>query len=211
MSKKYFCNVIKPSDTKILKFNQYRKSDKAPFIVYADLASLIERIDGCKNNPGKLFTAKVSKYFLSCFSMSIISFKEIQNKHDINRDRDCLKKFCESLRNYAMNIIHFEKQKIGVINKISRKYMKMQLFVVFVTKFDDKHIKNKKYRKVRDHCYYTGEYRCATHSVCNLKYSVPKEIPIAFHNGSNYLLCYNNRTNRKFERRFNCLRQKTEK
>ena len=33
-----FCNVIKPSeDTKILEFNQYQNSYKAPFIIYADL------------------------------------------------------------------------------------------------------------------------------------------------------------------------------
>ena len=35
---KPFCNVVIPSeDTKILEFNQYQKSDKAPFIVYSDL------------------------------------------------------------------------------------------------------------------------------------------------------------------------------
>ena len=38
-------------DTKILEFNQYQKSDKAPFIIYADLECIIEKIDGCKNNP----------------------------------------------------------------------------------------------------------------------------------------------------------------
>ena len=38
-------------DTKILKINQYQKSDKIPFIIYADLDCLIEKIDGCKNNP----------------------------------------------------------------------------------------------------------------------------------------------------------------
>ena len=41
-------------------------------------------------------------------------------------------------------------------------------------------------KKVRDHCHYTGEYRGAAHSICNLKYSVPKNIPVVFHNGSNY-------------------------
>ena len=35
-------------DTKILESNQYQKSDKAPFIVYADLECLLEKIDGCK-------------------------------------------------------------------------------------------------------------------------------------------------------------------
>ena len=46
-------------------------------------------------------------------------------------------------------------------------------------------MKYKRYRKVSDHCHYTGEYRGVAHSICNLKYSVPKKIPIAFHNGSN--------------------------
>ena len=37
-------------DTKIIEFNQYQKSDKAPFIIYADLECIIEKTDGCKNN-----------------------------------------------------------------------------------------------------------------------------------------------------------------
>ena len=38
-------------DTEMLEFNEYHKSDKALFIIYADLECLIENIDGCKNNP----------------------------------------------------------------------------------------------------------------------------------------------------------------
>ena len=49
-----------------------------------------------------------------------------------------------------------------------------------------KNTEDKKYRKVRDHCHYTGEYRAAAYSIYNLKFSVPKETTIAFHNGSNY-------------------------
>ena len=46
---KDFCNVNMPSDdTKILEFNQYQKSDKAPFIIYKDLEFIIEKIDRCK-------------------------------------------------------------------------------------------------------------------------------------------------------------------
>ena len=47
-------------------------------------------------------------------------------------------------------------------------------------------IKKNIYNQVRDHCHYTGEYRSAAHSICNVKYDVPKKIPIVFHNGSNY-------------------------
>ena len=44
----------------------------------------------------------------------------------------------------------------------------------------------KKQRKVRDHDHYTGKYCGAAHSICNLRYSTQKDIPVLFHNGSNY-------------------------
>ena len=47
-------------------------------------------------------------------------------------------------------------------------------------------MEDKKNHKVRDHCHYTREYKRAAHSICNSKCSVPKKIPIVFHNGSNY-------------------------
>ena len=56
---KNFANVVMPSeDTKILEFNQYQKSDKAPFIIYAYLECIVEKIDGCKNNPENSSSAK---------------------------------------------------------------------------------------------------------------------------------------------------------
>ena len=66
-------------DTKIIEFNQYEKSDKAPFIIYADFECLIEKIDGCKNNPDNSFTTKVGQHIPSGFSMSTISsFKNVE-------------------------------------------------------------------------------------------------------------------------------------
>ena len=44
----------------------------------------------------------------------------------------------------------------------------------------------KKHHKVKDHYHYTGKYRGAAHNICNLRYKIPKEIPIVFHNGSTY-------------------------
>ena len=40
--------------------------------------------------------------------------------------------------------------------------------------------------KVRDHCHLSGKFRGAAHEVCNLKYKVPKFIPVVFHNLSGY-------------------------
>ena len=65
---KDFCNVtISFEDTKILEFDQYQKFDKAPFIIYADLECIIEKIDACKNNS--------------------------ENSHDVYRGKDCIKNF----------------------------------------------------------------------------------------------------------------------
>ena len=91
-------------DTKILEFNQYEKSDKAPFIIYADLECRIQKIDGCNHNPESSSTAKVSEHILSGFSMyKISSFRSIENKHNVSRGKYCMKKFCESLREHEDN------------------------------------------------------------------------------------------------------------
>ena len=78
---------------KTLKYYQYQKSNKAPFITYADLECLIEKIDGCKNNPENSSTIKGSEHILSGFSMSTIS-SFTENKHDVYRRKDCMKKYC---------------------------------------------------------------------------------------------------------------------
>ena len=82
---KMFCSILMPSEDKnILEFNQYQKSDKSPFIIYADLECIIEKIDVCKNNHENSVTRKVSEYIPSGFSMSaIFSFKSIENKQDV--------------------------------------------------------------------------------------------------------------------------------
>ena len=40
--------------------------------------------------------------------------------------------------------------------------------------------------KVRDHCHYSGIYRRAAHSLCNLQYKIPSYIPVVLHNLSGY-------------------------
>ena len=61
--------------------------------------------------PEKSSTTKVNEHIPSGFSMSTISsFKSIKNKHDVCRGKDCMKKFCESLREHAMKITNFKKK-----------------------------------------------------------------------------------------------------
>ena len=59
-------------------------------------------------------------------------------------------------------------------------------FVIYGKKRFSTDDNNKKYRKVRDHCHYTEKYRGSARNICNLRYKIPKEIPVVFHNGSTY-------------------------
>ena len=86
---KDFYNVIMfYEDTKILEINQNQKSDKVPFAIFAYFESIIEKIDGCKNNLENSSTTKVSDYIPWGYSMSTISsVTGIENNHDVYRGK----------------------------------------------------------------------------------------------------------------------------
>ena len=65
-----YCYVEMPTeDNKILKYNHGEKSIKIPFIIYADLESLLEKMGTSHNNPVKSSTAKMNKYTPSGYSL----------------------------------------------------------------------------------------------------------------------------------------------
>ena len=95
----------------------------------------------------------------------------------------------------------------------SRTHIRIQKSGRFIKKkFEDKHTTDKKYCKFRDHCHDSGKYRGAAHSICNFKYSVPKEIPVVLHNGSNFDYHFIIKIlGKEFEKQFSCLGENTEK
>ena len=98
-----------------------------------------------------------------------------------------MERLCKDLKEHTTKIINYGKKKeiIPLTDEENESYKKQKVCYIYKKGFitDDD---NKKYHKVRDHCYYTGKYRGATHSICNLRYKTPKEIPIVFHNSSTY-------------------------
>ena len=105
---------------------------------------------------------------------TILSFKSIESKHDEYRGKDCMKKFCESLREHATKIINFKKKnRKSLTNEQQNSYENSKICYICKEKFEDKNPTDKNYRKVRDHCHYTGEYRGAANSTYNIKYTVP--------------------------------------
>ena len=73
----------------------------------------------------------------------------------------------------------------------------------------DENYKDK--RKVKDHCHYTGKFKGAAHSECNLNYKVPKDIPIIIHNASYDIHFIINQLAEEFKGKLNNIRENMEK
>ena len=96
---------------------------------------MIKKPEGCKNNPENPFTTKVGVHIPCGYSLSTIrTFDGIINKHDLHRNENGIKTFCESLREHAIKIINYEKKKmIPLTNKQQDSYER-QKSAIFTNK-----------------------------------------------------------------------------
>ena len=100
-------------NNKIIKYNQGEKSIKLPFIIYADLEYLLEKMSTCYNNLKESSTTEINKHTPSSYSLfTHCSFDKTKNKLDYYRGKGCMKKFCKDLRKHATKIINYEKKKM---------------------------------------------------------------------------------------------------
>ena len=197
-------------DNNTINYDHGEKSMKLQFAIYADLECLHEKMSTCINSPNKSSTTKINKHTPSGYSIfTHCSFDESKNKLNYYRGDDCMKKFCKDLRIHATKIINHEKKKIILLTTEEKiHYNKQKICYICKKEFNN----DKKNYKVRDHCHYTGKYRGAAHNICNLRYKVPKEIPIVFHNGSTYDYHFIiKELVKEFEGNFECLGENTEK
>ena len=107
------------------------------------------------------------------------SFDKRENKLNYYRGKDCIENLCKKLKESVTEIINRkEKEMIPVTHEKNNFYNEQEVCYICKEKFcmdkNDKNYINKK--KVTDHCHYTGKFRGAAHSKCNLNYKVPKEI-----------------------------------
>ena len=57
-------------------------------------------MDTCTNDPDKSSTTQINKHEMCVYSLiTHCSFDEKNNKTDYYRRKDCLKKFCQDLKN----------------------------------------------------------------------------------------------------------------
>ena len=84
-----FCHLKMPTeDNKILKYIPGEKSLKVPFIIYADLECLLQKIKSCQNNPEKSYTEKKSVDKPSGYSLiRCCSFDKSGNERKFYREK----------------------------------------------------------------------------------------------------------------------------
>ena len=193
------------------KIQSRRKIYKVSIYIYADFECLLEKISTCYNNLEESSTTEINKHTPSGYSLfTHCSFDKTKNNLDYYRGDNCMEKFCKDLREHATKIINYEKKDMIPLTKKEKKHHNKQK-VCYICK-KEFNTDDKKHHKVKDHCHYMGKYRNAAHNICNLRYKIPKEIPIVFYNGStcDYHFIIKELV-KEFDGNFECLGENTEK
>ena len=214
-----YCHIDMPEEGEnILKYSPGDKSLKAPFIIYADLECLLKKEQFFQNNPENSYTQRKAKHKPSGYSLNLIcSFDETKNRHKFYRRKDCIKRFCDDLKELATEIINCEEKEMTLLLKDKEITLDESQKVCNICKEKFCYEKNKKceyglYHKVRDHCHYTGKFRGTAHNIYNLRYKVPKKIPLEFHNGLTYDFHFIiKQLAENFKGQLECLGENTEK
>ena len=161
-------------------FKELWKSQRVPFIIYADTESLLKPIQSCESDPSRKYTNKYQKheptsfsYYIKCFDDNVLSVKP-----RIYTGEDAMQKFVEWIEGDIAYIANIPKVDMIFGKEESKRYDEETICWLCGGELGCD--------KVRDHCHYTGKYRGAAHNKCNLKYRKPKFTPVVFHNLSGY-------------------------
>ena len=213
-----FCHLKMPDeDNKVLKYIPREKSLRVPFIIYADLEYLLRKINTCQINPEKSYTEKKAMHRPAGYSLvTCCSFGKSKTECKYYRGEDCMKMFCKDLKEQATKIINYEKKEmIPLTDEEKETHENQKICYICEQEFcmnenNKKEIKLK--QKVRDHCHYREKYGGAAPIICNLRYKIPKEIPIVSHNDSTYDYHFIiGQLAKEFKGNFVCLGENTEK
>ena len=169
-----------------LKFKNYHRGEKVPFVIYADFESCIKSIHTCDQNPESSYTKQYQKhepisfyYYIKCFNSKV--YLPIKERSYTGKNAEQV--FLKYLEEDIKMIANIPRKNIIFGKKEEERYNEETRCWICKGEFDDKD-KNKE--KVKDHCHYTGRYRGAAHNECNLNYRKPNFTPVVFHNLSGY-------------------------
>ena len=128
-----YCHIDMPEKGgNILKCSLGDKSLKAPFTIYADLECLLKKEQSCQSNPKNSYTQTKAKHKPLGHSLSLIcSFDETKNRHNFFRRKDCIKRFCNDLKELATEIINYEEKKLYHSQVMMLLFIKSKTYVIY--------------------------------------------------------------------------------
>ena len=176
--------VQMPPKGSTMRFGNYNKKMEFPYVFYADFEARLEKVSGAPPSPLNSFTETIQKHKPVSFGIHLVS-DHWKPKPIIYRaksdDEDVGKKFVEVLGLFVKTLHEKTPQKpMEFDRKDAEKFKSATHCFICEKPFE------KAKDKVRDHCHFTGKFRGAAHSKCNLMYKVPKFVPMFFHNLKNY-------------------------
>ena len=203
--------------TGIIYFKNHYRKQRVPFVVYADFECFTQKIDTCQPDDGKSFTNQYQKhrpsgfcYLIKCFDKNVYPSKIVRYTAESPND-NIPQLFIESLEKDIKEIYNrFKIPKKMVMTRDDQiEYMNATHCHICEDILEETDDEN--YRRVRDHCHLTGKFRGAAHSICNLKYRLPKFYPVIFHNLSGYDSHLFIKNLGKSEGKINCIPNNEEK
>ena len=182
-----------PEEGSTISFNNFNRSMRVPFIVYADFESFIKPIDTCEKDPDKSYTKQYNKhtpssfcYYIKCFDDKVYSKAPVTYTAKSD-DEDVAQKFVDMLEADVKEISNRPPKKMIFGQNDRVDFENATKCWICQGEFEgDGRRANESAKKVRDHCHFTGKYRGAAHNKCNLKYKKPNFTPVVFHNLSGY-------------------------
>ena len=173
-----------PPEGSTMKFRNYNRNMEFPYVLYADFEARLEKVATAAPSPSKSFTQTIQKHKPVSFCIHLVS--DYWKPRPIlyrakNDDEDIGKKFVEVLRDFLKTLHEKTPQKPMEFDRKDAEKFKSATHC-FICKEPFEGTKN----KVRDHCHFTGKFRGAAHSKCNLLFRVPNFVPVFLHNLKNY-------------------------
>ena len=178
--------VKMPEKGKILYFKNYHKQLPIPFVVYADFECFTKPLHNCSPNPEYSYTYNYQKHEPSGFCLYVKGIVPgmvikpiIYTKNNSNDSVAAI--FVDKLAEVTQSIYNdfYRYPKPLRLTKAEQLlFNKEQYCHICKTEL--------KKDKVRNHCYFTGQYRGAAHNKCNLQSRKPMILPVIFHNLQGY-------------------------
>ena len=179
-----------PTPDEKLKFKHHFKKLRCPFVIYADFECLTEELKQPEDDEIK--TYKYQEHKPCGFMLNLVNGVDNTNQEFLYRGDDAVDVFCKKINEIRDEIKEKmqEKKEIEMTDEDKKDFETATHCFICGDKFKNSYKNEKeaeKYKKVRDHCHFTGKYRGCAHSMCNLNFCNRYfKIPVFFHNMKNY-------------------------